>query len=128
MVAVPYSWMARWLLPAWSTAPSATVSPPQLAAELTFPTGRSTCSTAPCAITLAEAAVERYNGVFWKKASSQLADWVKIIEKIEKGEKKIARNREIREALETKVRVTLETKGVRGEGHSPPTVRTFDHI
>ena len=48
--------------------------------------------------------------MFWKKASNQLADWAKIIEKIEKGEKKIARNREIREALETKVSVCARVR------------------
>uniref|UniRef100_A0A7S2WPA6 Uncharacterized protein n=2 Tax=Rhizochromulina marina TaxID=1034831 RepID=A0A7S2WPA6_9STRA len=50
-----------------------------------------------------ETEVERYYGVFWKKGEKCLADWAKVVEKIERGEKKIARHQEIRDALESKV-------------------------
>jgi len=51
-----------------------------------------------------EADIERYYTVFWKKGDKQLAEWQKVKDKIEKGEKKIARHSEIRAALDKKVK------------------------
>jgi len=51
----------------------------------------------------AEADVERYLDAFLEKGPEQLAEFPKIIEKIEKGEKKIQRQREISEALSKKM-------------------------
>lgn len=47
--------------------------------------------------------MRRYYGVFWQKGEGALPDWARIVDKIEKGEKRIARSREIREALRKKV-------------------------
>ena len=47
--------------------------------------------------------MRRYYATFWQKGPTALADWAKIVEKIEKGEKRIARSKEIREALRKKV-------------------------
>lgn len=47
--------------------------------------------------------LQRYFDIFWKKGEKHLADWSKVMEKVERGEKKITRHREIREALEAKV-------------------------
>jgi len=50
-----------------------------------------------------EAEVERYLDAFNRFASSCLSDYAKVMEKIEKGERKIARQTEIAEALATKL-------------------------
>ena len=47
--------------------------------------------------------VEAYFDAFEKKAAASLTDWAKIIEKVEKGEKKIQRQAEIKDALNQKV-------------------------
>ena len=47
--------------------------------------------------------VERYLGAFWAKGPAALGDWAKVLEKIERGEKKLARQTEISEALSKKI-------------------------
>lgn len=48
--------------------------------------------------------VEAYFEAFEKNAETNLAEWAKIVEKIEKGERKIKRQAEIKNALDQKVR------------------------
>ena len=50
-----------------------------------------------------EGDVERYLDAFNRCAASQLAEYAKVMEKVERGEKKIARQTEIAEALSAKV-------------------------
>ena len=49
-----------------------------------------------------EEEVRRYHTVFWAR-HKELADWERIIDKIEKGEKRLQRSKEIREALAEKI-------------------------
>jgi len=46
--------------------------------------------------------VRRYHGAFWKKYR-EIADWERLVDKVEKGEKRLLRSREIRDALSAKV-------------------------
>ena len=46
--------------------------------------------------------VRRYHKVFWER-HKELADWERAIDKIEKGEKRLQRSKEIREALAEKI-------------------------
>ena len=48
------------------------------------------------------AQVRRYHTVFWQR-HKELADWERVIDKIEKGEKRLQRSKEIREALAEKI-------------------------
>ena len=48
------------------------------------------------------AQVRRYHTVFWQR-HKELADWERVIDKIEKGEKRLQRSKEIREALAGKI-------------------------
>jgi hypothetical protein len=50
-----------------------------------------------------ESEIRRYYKVFWEKYQTTLADWTKVIDRIEKGERKIQRNNEIVHALKTKL-------------------------
>jgi SWI/SNF-related matrix-associated actin-dependent regulator of chromatin subfamily A member 5 len=50
-----------------------------------------------------EADVERYLDAFTRCGASQLVDYAKVMEKVERGEKKIARQTEIADALSAKV-------------------------
>jgi hypothetical protein len=50
-----------------------------------------------------EGDVAAYFEAFLQKAETSLTEWAKIVEKIEKGEKKIQRQMEIKEALNQKV-------------------------
>ena len=49
-----------------------------------------------------EEEVRRYHTVFWAR-HKELADWERVIDKIEKGEKRLQRSKEIREALAEKI-------------------------
>jgi len=49
-----------------------------------------------------EADVKRYHAVFWKKYQ-ELADWERLVDKVEKGEKKLQRSEEIKTALAEKI-------------------------
>ena len=49
-----------------------------------------------------EEEVRRYHKVFWER-HKELADWERVIDKIEKGEKRLQRSKEIREALAEKI-------------------------
>lgn len=51
--------------------------------------------------------VQRYFVAFWTKYQ-RISDWQKILEKIEKGEKKILRLRQIRDAIQEKVERHIE--------------------
>jgi len=46
--------------------------------------------------------VRRYHATFWKKYR-EIADWERLVDKVEKGEKRLLRSREIRDALAAKV-------------------------
>lgn len=49
-----------------------------------------------------ESLVKAYYKVFWERYQ-EIADWQKIIDRIERGEKRIERNKAIQEAIATKV-------------------------
>ena len=49
-----------------------------------------------------EEEVRRYHKIFWER-HKELADWERVIDKIEKGEKRLQRSKEIREALAEKI-------------------------
>jgi SWI/SNF-related matrix-associated actin-dependent regulator of chromatin subfamily A member 5 len=51
--------------------------------------------------------IQRYFVAFWTNYE-RISDWSKVIEKIERGEKKIFRSREIRDAIQEKVERHLE--------------------
>ena len=78
-----------------------------------------------------EEEVRRYHTVFWAR-HKELADWERVIDKIEKGEKRPQRSKEIREALAEKIARCApawnSTSSVRRGAHrdaagSPPTRR-----
>ena len=80
-----------------------------------------------------EEEVRRYHKVFWER-HKELADWERVIDKIEKGEKRLQRSKEIREALAEKIArcvpaqknsaTLLRRPGAhRDAGGSPPTRR-----
>ena len=50
----------------------------------------------------AEDDVRRYHATFWKKYK-EVADWERLVDKVEKGEKRLQRSQEIKDALATKV-------------------------
>ncbi|KAH8068788.1 helicase [Aureococcus anophagefferens] len=49
-----------------------------------------------------DADVRRYHATFWKK-HKDIADWERLVDKVEKGEKRLQRSQEIRSALADKV-------------------------
>jgi len=49
-----------------------------------------------------EEEVRRYHTVFWAR-HQELADWERVLDKVEKGEKRLQRSKEIREALAEKI-------------------------
>ena len=73
--------------------------------------------------------VRRYHTVFWAR-HKELADWERVIDKIEKGEKRLQRSKEIREALAEKIarcvpapQLYFKRAPWRDAGGSPPTRR-----
>ena len=76
-----------------------------------------------------EEEVRRYHTVFWAQ-HKELADWERVIDKIEKGEKRLQRSKEIREALAEKIarcvpapQLYFKRAPWRDAGGSPPTRR-----
>ena len=74
--------------------------------------------------------VRRYHQVFWAR-HKELADWERVIDKIEKGEKRLQRSKEIREALAEKIarcvpapKLYFERAPWRDAGGSPPDAST----
>ena len=56
-----------------------------------------------------EADVKRYFVAFWLNYQ-RISDWKRVIERIEKGEKKILRLRQIRDAINDKIERHLDDK------------------
>src|SRR3546814_2800843 len=80
------------------------------------------------------AEVRRYYDTFWER-HEELQDWQKIVERVEKGEKRIQRTQEIREALEKKVgrhdnpwqTLTLSYGAAKGRMYTDEEDRSEEH-